>query len=182
MDVDDARCDVQALDTDDLETALSWAAATGPYVSTVKVGLALFLRHGGDAVRKARQASGGRDVFLDLKLHDIPNTVAKAVQALRPLEPALLTVHAGGGRAMMEDAKAAAANGTKVVAVTMLTSLDERAATVDARMSGVGASSIVRSSDSRKHCSARPRAAACLVAGLDGEDCVFISPALSPGA
>jgi orotidine-5'-phosphate decarboxylase len=63
-------------------------------------------------------------IFLDLKLHDIPNTVAKAVQALRPLEPSILTVHAAGGRAMMEDAKAAAPTGTKVVAVTVLTSLD----------------------------------------------------------
>jgi orotidine-5'-phosphate decarboxylase len=63
-------------------------------------------------------------IFLDLKLHDIPNTVAKAVQALRPLQPAILTVHAAGGRAMMEDAKAAAPSGTKVVAVSVLTSLD----------------------------------------------------------
>lgn len=63
-------------------------------------------------------------IFLDLKLHDIPNTVAKAVQALAHLEPAILTVHAAGGRAMLEDAKAAAPVGTKVVAVTTLTSLD----------------------------------------------------------
>jgi orotidine-5'-phosphate decarboxylase len=66
----------------------------------------------------------GLPVFLDLKLHDIPNTVAKAIQALRPLEPAVLTVHGAGGRAMLEEAKAAAPNGTKVVAVTVLTSLD----------------------------------------------------------
>src|SRR3546814_19312258 len=66
----------------------------------------------------------GLPIFLDLKLHDIPNTVAKAVQALRPLEPAILTVHAAGGRAMLEQAKATAGVGTKVVAVTMLTSLD----------------------------------------------------------
>jgi orotidine-5'-phosphate decarboxylase len=64
-------------------------------------------------------------VFLDLKLHDIPNTVAKAIQALRPLEPAVLTVHGSGGRAMLEEAKAAAPAATKVVAVTVLTSLDE---------------------------------------------------------
>jgi orotidine-5'-phosphate decarboxylase len=66
----------------------------------------------------------GLPIFLDLKLHDIPNTVGKAVQALYPLDPAILTVHAAGGRAMMEDAKAAAPTGTKVVAVTVLTSLD----------------------------------------------------------
>jgi len=67
----------------------------------------------------------GLPIFLDLKLHDIPNTVASAVQALHPLEPAVLTVHAAGGRAMMEGAKAAAGVRTKVVAVTALTSLDQ---------------------------------------------------------
>ena len=111
-----------ALDTDDLETALSWAAATGPYVSTVKVGLALFLRHGGDAVRKAREASGGRDVFLDLKLHDIPNTVAGAAHAVAELDPTYLTVHAAGGPEMVR-AAAEALPRTKVAAVTVLTSL-----------------------------------------------------------
>jgi orotidine-5'-phosphate decarboxylase len=67
----------------------------------------------------------GLPIFLDLKLHDIPNTVGKAIQALHPLAPAILTVHAAGGRAMMEDAKSAAPAGTKVVAVTVLTSLDD---------------------------------------------------------
>ena len=62
--------------------------------------------------------------FLDLKLHDIPNTVAGAMQAIRVLEPAIVTVHASGGRAMMEDAKAAAGEHTRVIGVTMLTSLD----------------------------------------------------------
>jgi orotidine-5'-phosphate decarboxylase len=75
----------------------------------------------------------GLPIFLDLKLHDIPNTVAGAMQAIHVLEPAIVTIHASGGRAMMEDAKAAAANGTRVVAVTMLTSLDER----DLRRTGV---------------------------------------------
>tara|TARA_B100001146_G_scaffold132261_1_gene116123 strand:+ start:283 stop:816 length:534 start_codon:yes stop_codon:yes gene_type:complete len=68
----------------------------------------------------------GLPIFLDLKLHDIPNTVAGAMQAIHVLEPAIVTVHAGGGRAMMEDAKAAAGENTRVVAVTMLTSMDER--------------------------------------------------------
>jgi orotidine-5'-phosphate decarboxylase len=63
-------------------------------------------------------------VFLDLKLHDIPNTVEKAVRALAHLDPAILTVHAGGGKAMMAAAKAAAPPRTKVVGVTVLTSLD----------------------------------------------------------
>ena len=67
----------------------------------------------------------GLPIFLDLKLHDIPNTVAKAMQAINVLEPAIVTIHAAGGRAMMEDAKAAAGLHTKVVAVTVLTSLDD---------------------------------------------------------
>ena len=79
-----------------------------------------------DAAIDAGATHVGLPIFLDLKLHDIPNTVAGAMQAIHVLEPAIITIHASGGRAMMEDAKAAAANGTKVVAVTMLTSLDER--------------------------------------------------------
>ena len=67
----------------------------------------------------------GLPIFLDLKLHDIPNTVAAAMQAIHVLEPAIVTVHASGGRAMMEDAKAAAGENTKVVGVTVLTSLDD---------------------------------------------------------
>ena len=84
----------------------------------------------------ARIAELALPIFLDLKLHDIPNTVAKAIQALRPLQPAVLTVHAAGGRAMLEDAKAAAPTGTKVVAVTVLTSLDQS----DLKSAGVGGS------------------------------------------
>ena len=64
-------------------------------------------------------------VFLDLKFHDIPNTVEGAVQAIAHLDPAILTVHAAGGRALMRAAKAAAPPRTKVVAVTVLTSLDQ---------------------------------------------------------
>jgi orotidine-5'-phosphate decarboxylase len=113
-----------ALDADDLETAVGWAAAVGPYVSTVKVGLELFLRHGGDAVVKAREASGGRDVFLDLKLHDIPNTVAGAARSVAGLAPAYLTVHASGGADMVRAAVEALPD-AKVAGVTVLTSLSE---------------------------------------------------------
>jgi orotidine-5'-phosphate decarboxylase len=88
----------------------------------VKLGLEFFCANGPSGVHEI--ASLGLPIFLDLKLHDIPNTVAKAVQSLRPLEPAILTVHAAGGRAMLEEAKAAAPEKTKVVGVTVLTSLD----------------------------------------------------------
>jgi orotidine-5'-phosphate decarboxylase len=111
-----------ALDTPDLARAKGIAQRVHHHVGGIKLGLEFFMANGRHGVRE--MAECGLPIFLDLKLHDIPNTVAKAVQALRPLEPAILTVHAAGGRAMMEDAKAAAPTGTKVVAVTMLTSLD----------------------------------------------------------
>ncbi|MBX9796665.1 orotidine-5'-phosphate decarboxylase [Sphingomonas sp.] len=111
-----------AIDTPDLARASAIAAKVRRHVGGIKLGLEFFCAHGPHGVHQ--MAELGLPIFLDLKLHDIPNTVAKAVQALRPLAPAVLTVHAAGGRAMLEDAKAAAPTGTKVVAVTTLTSLD----------------------------------------------------------
>jgi orotidine-5'-phosphate decarboxylase len=111
-----------ALDTPDLDRAKAVAERVRHHVGGIKLGLEFFAANGRAGVRT--MAKLGLPIFLDLKLHDIPNTVAKAIQALRPLEPAILTVHAAGGRAMMEDAKAAAPTGTKVVGVTVLTSLD----------------------------------------------------------
>ncbi len=113
-----------ALDTPDLERARAIAEKVRHHVGGIKLGLEFFMANGRHGVRE--MAEIGLPIFLDLKFHDIPNTVAKAIQALRPLEPAILTVHALGGQAMLEDAKAAAPTGTKVVAVTMLTSLDAR--------------------------------------------------------
>jgi orotidine-5'-phosphate decarboxylase len=112
-----------AIDTPDLEAAKEMALKVKHHVGGIKLGLEFFSANGRAGVRE--MAKIGLPIFLDLKLHDIPNTVGKAVQALRPLNPAILTVHAAGGRAMMEDAKAAAPTGTKVVGVTVLTSLDQ---------------------------------------------------------
>lgn len=111
-----------ALDTPDLEAAKAMALRVKNHVGGIKLGLEFFSANGRAGVREMAKLKV--PIFLDLKLHDIPNTVGKAVQALRPLNPAILTVHASGGRAMMEDAKAAAPTGTKVVGVTVLTSLD----------------------------------------------------------
>jgi len=111
-----------ALDTPDLARAKALATRVRHHVGGIKLGLEFFMANGRSGVRE--MATIGVPIFLDLKFHDIPNTVAKAIQALDPLAPAILTVHAAGGRAMLEDAKAAAHPGTKVVAVTMLTSLD----------------------------------------------------------
>lgn len=110
-----------ALDAPDLETAARWASLVTPHVSTVKVGLELYLRYGPDVIASVRGASGVR-VFLDLKLHDIPNTVAAAARAVARLKPAILTVHAAGGPAMIKAAVAAAPD-AQIAAVTLLTSL-----------------------------------------------------------
>ena len=111
-----------ALDTPELERALAIAQAVKDDVGGFKLGLEFFAANGPDGVREV--AALGLPIFLDLKLHDIPNTVAKAVAALAPLKPAVMTVHAAGGKAMLEAAKAAAPAGTRIVAVTVLTSLD----------------------------------------------------------
>ena len=112
-----------AIDVPDLARALEIAASVQGHAGGVKLGLEFFSAQGPDGVR--RIATLGLPVFLDLKLHDIPNTVARAVESLAALEPAILTVHAAGGGAMLRAAKAAAPAKTKVVAVTVLTSLDE---------------------------------------------------------
>lgn len=129
-----------AIDTPELEKAREIVAKVKHHVGGIKLGLEFFSANGRAGVREMAQL--GLPIFLDLKLHDIPNTVGKAVQALAPLKPAVLTVHAAGGRAMMEDAKAAAPTGTKVVAVTVLTSLDG----TDLQSIGVDGTRMIRSS------------------------------------
>ncbi len=112
-----------ALDAPDLETAARWAALVTPHVSTVKVGLELYLRYGPEVVATVRGASRV-SVFLDLKLHDIPATVAGAARAVARLRPDVLTVHAAGGTDVIRAAVDAAPD-TLVAAVTVLTSLQE---------------------------------------------------------
>jgi len=111
-----------ALDLPRLDAAVELARKVKGHVGGLKLGLEFFCAHGHHGVHEV--AKVGLPIFLDLKLHDIPNTVAGAMQSIHVLEPAIVTVHAAGGRAMMEDAKAAAGEGCKVVAVTVLTSLD----------------------------------------------------------
>jgi orotidine-5'-phosphate decarboxylase len=110
-----------ALDAPDLVTLRSWARLTGPHVAIMKVGLEAYLRDGPSAVHAAREESGA-SIFLDLKLHDIPNTVAGACRSVAALAPDFLTVHASGGAEMVR-AAAHALPGTSITAVTILTSL-----------------------------------------------------------
>jgi len=120
---------IAALDTAGPAQAAAWAAALAPHCGVMKLGLEFFLAAGPDAVRAVTQ----RPVFLDLKLHDIPNTVAGAVRAVLPLRPHMLTLHAAGGAAMIEAARRAAdgPDGGPIrpllLAVTVLTSLDSSA-------------------------------------------------------
>lgn len=112
-----------ALDAPDMDTAARWAASVERYVSCVKIGLELFCRHGPDVVTVVR---GGThvDLFLDLKLHDIPVTVAGAARSVARLKPTYLTVHAVGGAAMVRAAVEAAPD-VAIAGVTVLTSISE---------------------------------------------------------
>jgi len=123
-----------ALDLPRLDAAVALAQKVRSHVGGLKLGLEFFCAHGHHGVHEV--AKVGLPIFLDLKLHDIPNTVAGAMQSIHVLQPSIVTVHASGGRAMMEDAKAAAGENCKVVAVTVLTSLDGS----DLAATGVGGS------------------------------------------
>src|SRR5260221_5025953 len=112
-----------AVNARSLDTEARWAGLVTPPVSTVKIGLELYLRYGAEAVASVRGASSVR-VFLDLKLNDIPATVAGAARAVARLRPDMLTVHAVGGTGAVRAAVAAAPD-TKIVAVTVLTSLGD---------------------------------------------------------
>lgn len=111
---------IVALDHPNPQQILDWATDFGPHVGMVKIGLEAYCQAGPDLVRQARPHA---EVFLDLKLHDIPNTVAGAAKACDTLGVQLLTVHAAGGPAMIE-AAVKAAPATKIIAVTVLTSID----------------------------------------------------------
>lgn len=170
-----------ALDLPQLDSAKALAQKVKSHVGGLKLGLEFFCAHGHHGVHEIAQV--GLPIFLDLKLHDIPNTVAGAMQAIHVLQPAIVTIHASGGQAMMEDAKAAAGNSTRVVAVTMLTSLDEQ----DMARTGLGGSA---------HDQVLRLADLAHAAGLDGivcsghevgevrrqwKDGFFVVPGLRPG-
>ena len=116
-----------ALDFTSWADAEGFARAVAPEVGLLKVGLEMFAAEGPSAVRAA--AALGRPVFLDLKLHDIPNTVEGAARSAARSGASLLTVHAGGGAEMVAAAVRGAGPAVRVLAVTVLTSLDGAALT-----------------------------------------------------
>ena len=176
-----------ALDAPDLATLSTWAAAVAPHVSTLKVGLETFLRDGRAAVDAAREAAPDCALFLDLKLHDIPATVAGAARAVAGLAPDFLTVHASGGPAMVA-AAAEALPGTRVVAVTVLTSLsteDLRGMGLLGQGSGSAGDLAVRLAVTAVDAGARavvcsPEEVADIRAALAGRDVVLITPGVRP--
>ena len=145
-----------AIDTPLLARAQEIVQRVRNHIGGIKLGLEFFCANGHHGVHEMRKF--GLPIFLDLKLHDIPNTVGSAIQALHDLSPAILTVHAAGGRAMMEDAKAAAPPSTKVVAVTVLTSLDA------SDLSSIGV-------NDAEHAQVERLTALAQEAGLDGVVC-----------
>jgi orotidine-5'-phosphate decarboxylase len=114
---------ILAVDTSDFDTAIAWIQATKESVSVYKLGLEFYLNFGSEGVSKIVDQTGAQ-IFLDLKLHDIPHTVAGAAKAIAKLQPKFLTVHASGGAAMVKAAADAVPN-VAVTAVTILTSLSE---------------------------------------------------------
>ncbi|MFC3712407.1 orotidine-5'-phosphate decarboxylase [Sphingoaurantiacus capsulatus] len=145
-----------ALDTPELEKARAIASAVRGHVGGLKLGLEFFMAQGPQGVRAL--ADIGLPIFLDVKLHDIPNTVAGAMRSLSPLDLAIVNVHAAGGRAMMAAAREAMRPATKVIAVTVLTSLDA-SDLADIGVGGAPADQVARLADLT--CSA----------GLDGIVC-----------
>jgi orotidine-5'-phosphate decarboxylase len=174
-----------ALDAPDRATALAWAAAVAPHVPVLKVGLETYLRDGAAIVEALHGAVPTCGIFLDLKLHDIPNTVRGAARSVAGLAPEYLTVHASGGPAMIA-AAAQALPGTAVTAVTVLTSLtaedldriglrgpaEEAAVRLATMAVGAGARAIV--------CS--PQEVAAVRAAVADPDVTLITPGVRPAA
>ena len=149
-----------ALDTPDLGRARTLARALKPHVGYMKIGMEFFFAHGAKGYEAV--AAEGLPIFLDLKLHDIPNTVASAMAALMQLSPrpVIVNVHATGGLDMMKAAREAVAGRSKLIAVTILTSLSD---------DDVWATGFETAKGSQGH--ARALAELTLKAGLDGVVC-----------
>jgi len=151
------------LDTTDVDWAVDLAARLQGHVGGIKLGKEFFTANGPQGVRKVTGGTAGNQpLFLDLKFHDIPNTVAGAIRSANKVGPFILNVHASGGRAMMEAAVAANAEAGAarpiLLAVTVLTSLD------DEDLSAMGVASTAEDQVVRLACLAQE-------AGMDGVVC-----------
>jgi orotidine-5'-phosphate decarboxylase len=170
-----------ALDAPNIDVAAHWATLVTPYVSTVKIGLELYLRYGPTVVATVRGGSGVH-VFLDLKLHDIPNTVAGAARAVSKLRPEILTVHAAGGADMIKAAVECAPD-TIVAGVTLLTSIGDKDL-VELGIDGSVSDAVRRMAELAVAAGARglvcsPQEVAAVRAEV-GQDILLITPGIRP--
>ncbi len=184
MSADSRLC--LALDFPTLNEAETWVANTHEVFGVYKVGLELFCAEGRQVIETLKGA-GAQKIFLDLKLHDIPRTVARAVSALGALGVDYLTIHTGGGREMLTQAAMAAdATDTRLLGVTVLTSLDDAALAEVGVMASPADSALARA---RLACDTgvtglvcSPREVARLRSEL-GSDAFFVTPGIRlPGA
>lgn len=170
-----------ALDAPDLDTAKNWAKEASPFVSTLKIGLETYLRDGKKAIQDIKAISDC-DIFLDLKLHDIPATVIGACNSIKDLNPKYLTVHASGGKEMIESAVKTLPN-TLITAVTILTSLNEDSLKkigykFDPRDSAIQLAKLAVEAGARAIvCSAQEVA---VIRNAVGKDVVLITPGIRP--
>ncbi len=170
-----------ALDAPSLDVARQWAGEVAEHVQVVKVGLEVFLRDGHQAVEVAREASGC-EIFLDLKLHDIPATVGGAARSIARLAPKYLTVHASGGSEMVK-AAADALPDTFITAVTVLTSLSQEQLTA---MRWSGTAQEIVATLAQQSVAAGARAIVCspqevaAVRQAVGEGITLITPGVRP--
>lgn len=174
-----------AIDTTDLDAALALAAVLRGRVGGIKLGKEFFTAHGPQGV--ARIKAAGHRIFLDLKYHDIPNTVAGAVRAAAGLGCFMLTVHASGGADMVRAAVAARGDAAapKIVAVTVLTSLSEDDLETIGQKGPVGAQALRLGRLAREAGAdalvASPHEVALLRREL-GRDCLLVVPGVRPAA
>lgn len=173
-----------AIDTPDLDHALALAKAVGPHVGGLKVGLEFLTAQGPEGLR--RIVDLGRPVFADTKFHDIPNTVAGAAREIARLGASMFNIHASGGEAMMRAAKDAAASvdpDIKLIAVTVLTSIDD-GVIAEVGQRGPAAEQVVRLADLTQKsgldgvvCSAHEIAA---IRKACGPDFMLVVPGIRP--
>ena len=175
-----------AFDVETREDALALRDRLGDALGLAKVGSALFVREGMPLVRELKEE--GSAVFLDLKFHDIPSVVGKAVEKAVANGVDYLTVHASGGRAMIEAAvKATAGSSTKVLAVTVLTSLDLDAWKAGASPGEESVEAAVRrlatlATEAGAHGLVGSAREAAILREAGGPDCVVVTPGISVGA
>jgi orotidine-5'-phosphate decarboxylase len=117
---------ILALDSSDIPSTMEMIEKTKDYIGVYKLGLEFYLAQGKEGVKEIQKRFSGIEIFLDLKLHDISNTVAGACRSIADLSPRFLTVHASGGSKMIVAASSSLPK-VEITAVTILTSLDQEA-------------------------------------------------------